>query len=77
MTFEFQWDMNCKTIEQKIAILVKEIAQNREVEAFYSILDETEPFEAPHNSSLVRAFTLGIMQVEKSRPTLIRKNRDR
>ncbi|MBT3861896.1 MAG: M20/M25/M40 family metallo-hydrolase, partial [Nitrosopumilus sp.] len=66
-------DMNCKSIEQKIATLVKEIAQNREVEAFYSILDETEPFEAPHNSALVRAFTLGIMEVEKSRPTLIRK----
>jgi LysW-gamma-L-lysine carboxypeptidase len=66
-------DMNCKSIEQKIAILVKEIAQNREVEAFYSILDETEPFEAPHNSALVRAFTLGIIEVEKSRPTLIRK----
>ena len=66
-------DMNCKDIEQKIATLVKEIAQKRDVEAFYSILDETEPFEAPHNSSLVRAFTLGIMQVEKSRPTLIRK----
>ena len=43
------------------------------MDAFYSILDETEPFEAAHNSSLVRAFTLGIMQVEKSRPTLIRK----
>ena len=66
-------DMNCKSIEQKIATLVKEISQEREVDAFYSILDETEPFEAPHNSSLVRAFTLGIMQVEKSRPTLIRK----
>jgi LysW-gamma-L-lysine carboxypeptidase len=66
-------DMNCKTIEQKIATLVKEISQNRKVEAFYSILDETEPFEAPHNSALVRAFTLGIMQVEKSRPMLIRK----
>ena len=66
-------DMNCKNIEQKIATLVKEISQEREVDAFYSILDETEPFEAPHNSSLVRAFTLGIMQVEKSRPTLIRK----
>ena len=66
-------DMNCKSIEQKIATLVKEIAQNREVEAFYSILDETEPFEAPHNSALVRAFTLGIIEVEKSRPTLIRK----
>ena len=66
-------DMTCKNIEQKIATLVKDIAQEREVDAFYSILDETEPFEAPHNSSLVRAFTLGIMQVEKSRPTLIRK----
>jgi len=66
-------DMNCKSIEQKIAILVKEIAEKREVEAFYSILDETEPFEASHNSPLVRAFTLGIMEVEHSRPTLIRK----
>lgn len=66
-------DMNCKSIEQKIAILVKEIAEKREVEAFYSILDETEPFEAAHNSPLVRAFTLGIMDIEHSRPTLIRK----
>ncbi|MFQ5782204.1 MAG: M20/M25/M40 family metallo-hydrolase [Nitrosopumilus sp.] len=66
-------DMNCKSIEQKIATLVKEIAEKREVEAFYSILDETEPFEAPHNSPLVRAFTLGVMEIEHSRPTLIRK----
>jgi LysW-gamma-L-lysine carboxypeptidase len=66
-------DMNCKTVEQKIATLVKEISHEREVEAFYSILDETEPFEAPHNSPLVRAFTLGIMDIEHSRPTLIRK----
>lgn len=66
-------DMNCKSIEQKIATLVKEISEKRGVEAFYSILDETEPFEAPHNSPLVRAFTLGVMEVEHSRPTLIRK----
>ena len=66
-------DMNCKSTEQKIANLVKEIAKKRDVEAFYSILDETEPFEAPHNSPLVRAFTLGVMEVEHSRPTLIRK----
>jgi len=66
-------DMNCKTIEQKIATLVKEISQEREVEAFYSILDETEPFEAAHNSPLVRAFTLGIREVEEAAPTLIRK----
>ena len=66
-------DMNCKSIEQKISTLVKEIADKRGVEAFYSILDETEPFEAAHNSALVRAFTLGIIEVENSRPTLIRK----
>ena len=66
-------DMNCKSIEQKISTLVKEIAGKRGVEAFYSILDETEPFEAPHNSPLVRAFTLGIMEMEHSRPMLIRK----
>ncbi|QUC64994.1 M20/M25/M40 family metallo-hydrolase [Nitrosopumilus sp. K4] len=66
-------DMDCKSVEQKIATLVKDIAQERKVEAFYSILDETEPFEAPHNSPLVRAFTLGVMEVEHSRPTLIRK----
>jgi len=66
-------DMNCKTIEQKIATLVKDISERRKVEAFYSILDETEPFEAPHNSSIVRAITLGIMDIEKARPTLIRK----
>ncbi|NNM02121.1 MAG: M20/M25/M40 family metallo-hydrolase [Nitrosopumilus sp.] len=66
-------DMNCKTIEQKIADIVKEISQKREVEAFYSILDETEPFEAPHNSPLVRALTLGILEETQSRATLIRK----
>jgi LysW-gamma-L-lysine carboxypeptidase len=66
-------DMNCKSTEQKIATLVKEISERRGVEAFYSILDETEPFEAAHNSPLVRAFTLGIIDVEHSRPTLIRK----
>jgi len=66
-------DMDCKSVEEKIAGAVNEIAGQREVEAFYSILDETEPFEAPHNSPLVRAFTLGVMDVENSRPTLIRK----
>jgi len=66
-------DMNCKSVEEKIAGAVNEVAEQRGVEAFYSILDETEPFEAPHNSPLVRAFTLGVMDVENSRPTLIRK----
>ncbi|KAG2472171.1 MAG: putative [LysW]-lysine/[LysW]-ornithine hydrolase [Nitrosopumilales archaeon] len=65
--------MNCKMVEEKIATSVKEIAKKRKVEAFYSILDETEPFEAAHNSALVRAFTLGVLDIEHARPTLIRK----
>jgi len=66
-------DMNCKMVEEKIANSVQEVSKKRQVDAFYSILDETEPFEAPHNSPLVRAFTLGVIDVEHTRPTLIRK----
>ena len=66
-------DMNCKIIEEKISKAVTEIAKKRQVEAFYSIIDETEPFEASHSSPLVRALTLGIIDVEKDRPMLIRK----
>jgi len=64
---------NCKSVEEKLSKAVKEISKKRQVEAFYSIIDETEPFEAEHSSSLVRALTLGILDVEKNRPTLIRK----
>ena len=66
-------DMNCKLVEEKISKTVQEIARKQQVEAFYSIIDETEPFEAAHNSPLVRALTLGILDIEKNRPTLIRK----
>ena len=66
-------DMNCNIVEEKISTAVNEIAKKQSVEAFYSIIDETEPFEAPHNSPLVRALTLGILDIEKSRPMLIRK----
>jgi len=66
-------DMNCKMVGEKITAAIQEVSKKREVEVFHSILDETEPFEAPHNSPLVRAFTLGIMDIEHSRPMLIRK----
>ncbi len=66
-------DMNCKIVGEKIAAAIQEVSKKREVEVFHSILDETEPFEAPHHSPLVRAFTLGILDVEHSRPMLIRK----
>jgi len=64
---------SCKSVEEKISKVVKEISKKQQVEAFYSIIDETEPFEAEHNSPLVRALTLGILDIEKNRPTLIRK----
>jgi len=66
-------DSDCKSVEEKISKTVKEISEERQVEAFYSIIDETEPFEAEHNSPLVRALTLGILDIDKNRPTLIRK----
>jgi len=66
-------DTNCKIVEEIIAESVAQVSKKRGVEAFYSILDETDPFEAPHNSALVRAFTLGMLDIEHTRPTLIRK----
>ena len=64
---------SCKETEQAVATLVRDAGKQLGVDPFYSILDETEPFEAPHNSPLVRAFTLGILEVEKERPRLVRK----
>lgn len=65
--------LNCKTVGEKISTKVSELANKQQVEAMYSVIDETEPFEAPMNSPLVRAFTLGVMDVERKRPALIRK----
>lgn len=64
---------SCKMIEEKISDLVREISEERDVEAFYSILDETEPFEASPRSTLVRAFNLGILAVERTHAIPIRK----
>jgi LysW-gamma-L-lysine carboxypeptidase len=66
-------DTNCKLVEEKLSKVVKEISKSQGVEAFYSIIDETEPFEAQHSSPLVRALTLAVLDIEKQRPTLIRK----
>lgn len=66
-------DMTCKAVEERVSDCVERLSKERQIEAFYSILDETEPFEAPHDSPLVRAFTLGVMDIEHTRPMLIRK----
>lgn len=64
---------SCKETEQRVATLLRDAGKQLGVDPFYSILDETEPFEAPHNSPLVRAFTLGVLKIEKERPVLVRK----
>ena len=64
---------SCKMIEEKVSDLVREISEERGVETFYSILDETEPFEASTRSPLMRAFNLGILEVEGTHATPIRK----
>ena len=66
-------DMNCNYVEEKITNIINEISKNRDIEVLYSVIDETEPFEAAHNSPLVRAITLSVLDIEKKRPMLIRK----
>ncbi len=63
----------CKDVEERISRVVKAVSAERGVDAFYSILDETEAFEAPHDSPLVRAFNLSVQAVKGTRPSLIRK----
>lgn len=66
-------DTGCKSVEERIATTVRETSRERGVEAFYSILDETEPFEAEPGSTLVRALTLAVGECEGVHPSLIRK----
>ena len=66
-------DMSCNHVEEMISTKINEISDKRKITILYSLIDETEPFEAAHNSPLVRAITLAVLDVEKKRPMLIRK----
>lgn len=66
-------DAGCKEVEERIAETVRQLSRERGVEAFYSILDETEPFETEPGSMLVRALTLAVRGCEGKHPSLIRK----
>ena len=65
--------LKCGQIEEKVSDAVQSVSKERDIEAFHSILDETEPFEADHDSPLVRAFNLGAIAAGAKRITLIRK----
>ena len=58
---------------QSLKVINSTFTQTSFIEVLYSVIDETEPFEAAHNSPLVRALTLSVLDVEKKRPMLIRK----
>ena len=53
--------------------MITRVAKEKGVKATYRIEDRTDPFEADHQSPLVRALSLGVMDVRKNRPTLLRK----
>jgi LysW-gamma-L-lysine carboxypeptidase len=53
--------------------VITKVANEKGVKATYRIEDRTDPFEADHASALVRALSLGIMDVRDKRPVLLRK----
>lgn len=64
---------NCESVLEKLKVIVEKTASEKLVKASYRIEDRTEPFEANRSSPVVRALSLSIHDVCKTRPTLIRK----
>ncbi|MEM3103799.1 MAG: M20/M25/M40 family metallo-hydrolase, partial [Candidatus Nitrosocaldus sp.] len=50
------------------------VAGKKGIKVEYSVEDRTEAFEAKHDSPLVRALVLAVMDVRGKRPMLIRKS---
>jgi len=66
--------MSTDKIIEIIDNVVSDVNRNSKVKVEYSIEDKTEPFEARHDSPLVRALVLAVMDVKHKRPMLIRKS---
>ena len=64
---------NCENVLEKLKMIIEKTASEKLVKASYRIEDRTEPFEANRSSSIVRALSLSILDVCKTRATLIRK----
>jgi [amino group carrier protein]-lysine/ornithine hydrolase len=63
----------CQNVLDIVDDVITRTAKEKGVKATYRIEDKTDPFEADHSSPLVRALSLGILDVRKQRPTLLRK----
>ena len=66
----------CEKVLEIIDGAITEVATKKGVKATYRIEDKTEPFEANHNSTIVRALSLSILDVCKKRPILVTQNRN-
>lgn len=65
--------MTCESVLRVVDQVISKVSKKRETKAVYRIEDQTEPFEASHSSPLVRALSLSILDVCKTRPVLLRK----
>jgi LysW-gamma-L-lysine carboxypeptidase len=63
----------CQNVLDTVDGVITRTAKEKGLKATYRIEDRTDPFEADHSSPLVRALSLGILDVRKKRPTLLRK----
>jgi LysW-gamma-L-lysine carboxypeptidase len=63
----------CENVLKIIDGAITEVSTKKGVKATYRIEDKTEPFEANHTSTIVRALSLSILDVCKKRPILVRK----
>lgn len=63
----------CQNVLDIVDGVITRVAKEKGVKATYRIEDRTDPFEADHSSALVRALSLGILDIRKKRPVLLRK----
>jgi LysW-gamma-L-lysine carboxypeptidase len=63
----------CHQVLKLVDDVVIDEAKKRDLKVTYRVDDITEPFEAEHSSSIVRAISLAILDVCKARPILLRK----
>jgi LysW-gamma-L-lysine carboxypeptidase len=63
----------CQNVLDIVDGVIARVAKEKGIKATYRIEDKTDPFEADHSSALVRALSLGILDVRKKRPVLLRK----
>ena len=65
--------VKCQEVLDALDNSIKNISELRKVKITYRIEDMTEPFEADHSSPIVRALSLSILDISKTRPLLLRK----